>query len=79
MTKITITRAFSGFANVEDKMLLGRHDDVAGTVADYILPEGYAVAEDRIFDNYGFECFIDPAAVLISRAGPAADVVLVRA
>jgi hypothetical protein len=79
MATVTITRAFSGFTNVADTMLVGAHDDVAGTVAEYILPEGYTVDSDRIFDNHGFECFIETGAVLVSRAGPAADVALVAA
>lgn len=81
MNTVTITREFSGFSNVEDTMLVGQHD-VAGTVADYILPAGYTVHDGRIFDVNSIECFINPrrnGVELISRAGSAPDVVLVAA
>lgn len=86
MTTVTITRAFSGFVNVEDTMLVGNHDDLAGTVADYVLPEGYWIADDRmtprIVDPNGYECFICPlrnGAMLMSLAGSARDIVLAKA
>jgi hypothetical protein len=77
MNTVTITREFSGFQNIADKMLVGSHGDVAGTEAEYDLPAGYSVADENIYDNHGFECFIEPVANgvrLISKAGPACDV-----
>lgn len=77
MTTITITCAFSGFANIADNMIVGSHGDVSGTENSYILPAGYTVAEDKVFDSYNIECFVEGrknGVMLISKAGVAADV-----
>lgn len=77
MTKVTITRHYSGFTNVADKFSLGNREhegDAAAT--DYNLPEGYEVDEtyNVIRDAAGYECAIalhgSGKPQLISRAGP---------
>lgn len=61
MTKVTITRHYSGFNNVADKFSLGNHEhDGAASVSDYVLPEGYAVDGEKIFDPANCECEIVP-------------------
>lgn len=61
MTKITITREFSGFANVPDNYLIGSDDSNAGTINDYNLPDGYTIDARAgwptvVRDRDGYEC-----------------------
>lgn len=63
MTKITLTREFSGFTNVQDTWLLGSDDSKAGTIGDYLLPEGFTVGKDwagepAIFGPDDYKCEI---------------------
>lgn len=63
MTKITLTREFSGFRNVSDNWIIGFDDSKAGTIADYSLPEGFSVGKDwageeAIFGPDGYKCEI---------------------
>lgn len=63
MTKITLTREFSGFVNVQDNWLIGFDDSKAGTIGDYLLPEGFTVGKDwagepAIFGPDDYKCEI---------------------
>lgn len=63
MTKITLTREFSGFQNVSDNWIIGFDDSEAGTIKDYILPDGFCVRPDwadqpSIFGPDGYKCLI---------------------
>lgn len=66
MTSITLTRAYSGFRNVEDEWIIGEDDSVAGTVGTYKLPDGYEIAENKlggpgVFGPDGYMCTIGTA------------------
>lgn len=63
MTTITLTREFSGFVNVSDNWLVGSDDSKAGTIKDYVLPEGFTLGrafggEIAIFGPDGYKCEI---------------------
>lgn len=65
MKTVTLTREFSGFANVQDTWLVGNDDSKAGTIGVYALPNGYHVGknqaeDDAIFGADGYECEIIP-------------------
>lgn len=75
MAIVTITRHYSDFSNVADKLSVGNNEhDGDASAADYSLPEGYAVdaAYNVIRDRDGYECAIvlhDSNPKLISRGG----------
>jgi hypothetical protein len=74
MTKVTITRHYSGFTNVSDKFSVGNHErDGDASVSDYLLPEGYEVDADVVRDPAGYQCEIIPHSSgrpqLVSLAG----------
>lgn len=77
MTKVIITRHYSGFCNVEDTYLIGNHEHHGRAyAAEFDLPAGYTVHNNRIYDAAGIECAIVPdgdAPLLISRTGNCPD------
>ena len=79
-TIVTLTRHYSGFANVPDKFEVGDHECTDTAVAIYILPRGYTVDDMAwypavIRDPSGNECAIvehdgTGRPQLVSRIGP---------
>ena len=77
MTTITVTRHFSGFADVADSFELGNAEHEGSTeLGRYLLPDGYTL--DSVYgvvrDAAGYQCgiYADNAGhpTLISLAGP---------
>lgn len=74
MTKVIITKRYSGFRNVSDDYVLGNREHFGQAAAkEYVLPEGYTVQDDRVYDSDDIECALVPdddgAPMLISLKG----------
>jgi hypothetical protein len=84
MTTIMISRTYVA-DNREDLLRLGNHEHEGNTtVSEYLLPDGYSVNDDRIYDPAGIECAIvlhapNGGPVLMSRMGGCPDHPLLRA
>lgn len=60
MTKVTLYKIHSGFANVPDRYEIESHlaDEFNGDfAADFVLPDGYSIDENRL----GFPMIFDPS------------------
>jgi len=82
MTTIQITRHYIA-ANVEAAFTVGNHEaDGHAEMTEYLIPAGYSLQDDRIYNDLGWECAVcaddEGRPTLISR-GPGADHVLVEA
>ncbi|MFG1454460.1 hypothetical protein V5F44_19730 [Xanthobacter sp. V2C-8] len=78
MTKITVTRMYSGFSNVADSFSLGNMEHEGNAAASsYDLPDGYTVDGGVLYDPMGYACEIiaghGGSLTLVSRAGTHGD------
>jgi hypothetical protein len=85
---VTLSRRFSGFANVADSWHIGDDLDHAGVTHDYVLPDGYTLDEMALLgiaDPHGIDCQIvshssgRPQLISIGAGGVDAQPVLERA
>lgn len=62
-TTATLTREISDFINIQDNWVIGFDDSKPGTIGNYVLPDGYYLAETiygetLIYDRNGDHCEI---------------------
>jgi hypothetical protein len=83
MIKVQITRHYTA-NNISDYFSFGNHEHEGNAaMTEYLLPEGYSIADECIYDPANIECALQQdkhgTLVLMSLAGSCPDVTLVPA